>query len=194
MSEEKKLERVVIAKVGRKEMPSKFREGETYTMTNIQTEDGRTMTTFTDWAKTWKVGDTIEGYVTSSTYKNKQGFDEESIRIADPAMSDKKKGGWTGSPRSGGGVPRIVDAYNIAAKLAPILYANKKAIKLDDITALAEEIKKRLDASAGSTPATTPKPAAAPAPEVKTVDVSAEDSETETSEEVELEDDDGKPF
>lgn len=190
MSDDKKIERVVIAKIGRKEMPSKFREGETYTMTNIQTEDGRVMTTFTDWAKTWKVGDAIEGIITSSTYKNKQGFDEESIRIADPSLADKKKGAWSGGARAGG-VPRIVDAYKIAAQLAPVLYAGKTGVKLDDISALANEIKKRIDAGAG-TPSAPAAPVAKPAPqEVKTVDVAIEESAIEG---VELEDDDSKPF
>jgi len=157
--------KIKIAKVGRKEMPSKFKEGETYNITNILDEiSGRKGAAMGAFADSWKVGDTVEGIWEKRTWKDKDGFEQESWNIKNPNKKEFRGGGggnW--GPRK----PNIIDAYMVAATLAPIIFKDKK-VKLDDIAKLAEEVLKRLNAA---TPAADTKKA-----EGKDVDLDKEET------------------
>ena len=74
--------KIKIAKIGRKEMPSKFKEGETYSITTILDEiSGRKGAAMGKFADGWKIGDTVEGIWEKRTWKDKDGFAQESWNI-----------------------------------------------------------------------------------------------------------------
>lgn len=136
--------KIKIAKVGRKEMPSKFKEGETYSITTILDEiSGRKGTGIGKFSDGWKVGDTVEGIWEKRMWKDKDGFEQESWNIKNPnaAPMGGKSGTW--GPRKA----TLVDAYTVAAALAPILFKEKKTVKLDDISALADALMKKFGSS-----------------------------------------------
>jgi len=144
--------KIKIAKLTTKVMPSKFKEGETYNMTTVLDEiSGRKGTAMGAFADAWKVGDTVDGIWEKRTYKDKDGFDQESWNIKNPAP--KVYGGQSGTwaPKK----PTIVDAYTIAVALVPVFFKDKK-VKLDDVARLADEVMKKLVATA---PADAAKPA-----------------------------------
>ena len=135
--------KIKIAKIGRKEMPSKFKEGETYSITTVLDEvSGRKGAAMGKFADGWKIGDTVEGIWEKRTWKDKDGFAQESWNIKNPNATTGGKGGSWG-PRKA----TIVDSYTVAAALAPILFKDKKTIKLDDISALADALMKKFGAS-----------------------------------------------
>lgn len=178
--------KIKIAKIGRKEFPSKFKEGETYNITTIQDElTGRKGAAMGKWADAWKVGETIEGVWEKRTYKDKDGFEQESWNIKNPEQKPAGKGSGSWAPKK----PTLVDAYQIAAALSPILFRDKK-IKLDDITKLADEIMKRLNAATPAVDAQKPagkdvdlnkEETVAKKPETKKKDDDFEVDEEETS-------------
>src|SRR3972149_10658841 len=134
--------KIKIAKIGRKEMPSKFKEGETYSITTILDEiSGRKGAAMGKFADGWKIGDTVEGIWEKRTWKDKDGFAQESWNIKNPNATTGGKGGSWG-PRKA----TIVDSYTVAAALAPILFKDKKTVKLDDISALADALMKKFGA------------------------------------------------
>jgi len=135
--------KIKIAKIGRKEMPSKFKEGETYSITTILDEiSGRKGAAMGKFADGWKIGDTVEGIWEKRTWKDKDGFAQESWNIKNPNATVGGKGGTWG-PRKA----TIVDSYTVAAALAPILFKDKKIVKLDDISALADALMKKFGAN-----------------------------------------------
>ena len=124
-------------------MPSKFKEGETYSITTVLDEvSGRKGAAMGKFADGWKIGDTVEGIWEKRTWKDKDGFAQESWNIKNPNATTGGKGGSWG-PRKA----TIVDSYTVAAALAPILFKDKKTIKLDDISALADALMKKFGAS-----------------------------------------------
>ena len=135
--------KIKIAKIGRKEMPSKVKEGETYSITTILDEiSGRKGAAMGKFADGWKIGDTVEGIWEKRTWKDKDGFAQESWNIKNPNATVGGKGGTWG-PRKA----TIVDSYTVAAALAPILFKDKKIVKLDDISALADALMKKFGAN-----------------------------------------------
>lgn len=155
--------KIKISKVGRKQMPSKFKEGETYNITTVMDEiTGRKGQAMGAWSDVWKVGDIVEGIWEEKKYTDKDGFEQKSWKITNP---DKKefKGGGSYGPRKA----TLVDAYTIAALLAPLLYKDKKILKFEDIAKLADEIMKKVEVIP-ATPAAT-------AEKVKTVDLDKEE-------------------
>lgn len=142
--------KIKIKKIGRKQMPSKFKEGETYNITTVLDEiSGRKGAAMGQFADSWKVGDEVDGIWEKKTWKDKDGFEQENWNIKNPVKKEFKGGGGGGStwaPKK----PSIVDAYTVAAVLAPVLFKDKK-IKLDDISKLADELMKRFSASTPTT-------------------------------------------
>ena len=152
---------IKIAKVGRKQMPSKFKEGDTYNITTIMDEiTGRKGVAMGTFADSWKIGDTVQGIWEEKKYTDKDGFEQKSWNIKNPEQK-KFTGGSSYGPRKA----TLVDAYTIAATLAPLLFKDKKTLKFSDISKLADEVMKKIETA----PAT---PAAAPA---KVVDLDEEE-------------------
>lgn len=151
---------IKITKVGRKQMPSKFKEGETYNITTVMDEiTGRKGVAMGAWSDGWKVGDTVEGIWEEKKYTDKDGFEQKSWNIKNPEKKEFKAGSY--GPRKA----TLVDAYTIAAALAPILFKDKKSLKFADIVTLAENVMKKLEVA----------PAAALAEKVATVDLDVEE-------------------
>ncbi|MFA5174609.1 MAG: hypothetical protein WC438_05505 [Candidatus Pacearchaeota archaeon] len=175
------MEKITIVKIGRKEQPSKFKPGETYNITTVLDEKGRKLVAMGGWADAWKIGDVIEVEINEKTWKDKEGFDQVSLNLTNP---NKKP--WTGG-QGGAVVNTTIISYQIAAQLSSILFADsKKKIKLDDISALADEIKKRISV-------------AAPAEKIKEIDVDKQDAPAKAASKAEPaideeEIDDEKPF
>lgn len=171
------MEKITIIKIGRKQQPSKFKEGETYNITTILDDKKRKMSAMGAWADNWKEGDVIEAEITTKKWTDKDGFEQESLTLTNP---NKK----TFTP--GGQANPVIISYQLAASLAPLLYKDKKSVKLDDIDKLAEELKKRLSSQSSS----------APKDDVKKIDVEEEEKKQPTKTEVENEDDfdDELPF
>jgi len=174
------MEKIKITKIGIKQQPSKFKPGETYSIVTILDTKNRKMTAMGKWAEGWKVGDIIEAEVKEKKWTDKDGFEQTNLALDNP-----NKQAFT--PRGGGFNP-MINAYQIAAELAPLLFAGKKKVELEDIDKLAIAIKSRFDAA---------QPAAvAPAVEVpkkekvKEIDVDKEDEKSDDDLEVTDDDDD----
>lgn len=182
MSETTKIK---ISQIARKQQPSKFKPGETYTIATIVDEiTGRKASAFGVWTDDWKVGGEPEVIWKENKYTDKDGFEQKGWNLENP---NKKV--YTG-PRGGGfaAKPSIVDAYAIAATLAPVLYAGKKAIKFEDVVKIADALKTKFDEA-------LPAPAAPAAEEVKKIDVDKEEIADKTATTVtEVEDDENDPF
>lgn len=182
------IQKIQITKIGRKQNPSKFKEGETYTITTIVDGiSGKKMSTFGNWADNWKVGDTVEGIIESKTWKDKDGFDQQSWNIKNPNKKEfvpyKKSASAT--------KPLIVEAFHIAAVLAPILYDSKKKLKLVDITELANAIKAELEK--GSKTKDNDSTETTPTKKDEGDDVETLEEETDVIEE-DVDEEDDKPF
>ena len=179
-------EKITIKKIGRKDMPSKFKEGDTYAMTTVLDSENRKMTAFGGWAENWKVGDTPNVIIKEKTWKDKDGFEQVSLNLDNP---DKKPF----TPRGGGGgFNPTISAYQSAATFALALATSgKKKLTLADLDKIADHIKEKF-----GTPATEEKK-----DDVPTVDVEKDEKKTskkkkekdpdfDDDEEVEDEDDD----
>lgn len=183
-------EKITIKKIGRKDMPSKFKEGETYKMTTILDDNNRKMTAFGQWAEGWKVGDEVEVDVKEKTWRDKDGFEQTSLNMDNP---NKKPF----TPRGGGNFNPMISAYQVAATFALALATSgKKKLSLEDLDKIAEHVKSKF----GSTTETEKKD------DVPEVDVEKEgkgkkkkvekddDFDDEEDEDVEEEDDDDDVF
>ena len=182
--------KIKIAKVGKKQQPSKFKPGETYTIATIMDEiTGRKASAFGGWTDNWKVGDEIDVVWKENNWTDKDGFEQKGWNLDDPNKKPYTgpKGGYAAATAK----PSIVDAYMIAATLAPVLYANKKVVKFEDIVKIVDAVKVKLDA-------VTPVVAAAAAPvaeKVKSIDVDTEKVPTTNATEItEINDDEEDPF
>lgn len=186
--------KVKIAQVGKKQNPSKFKPGDTYTIATVMDEiTGKKASAFGAWTDNWKVGDEIEVIWKENNWTDKDGFEQKGWNLENP---NKKV--YTG-PRGGGysstSKPSVVNAYTIAATLAPVLYAGKKQIKFEDIVKIAEAVKAKLDEAEKTAPAAPITPAAPVAETVKNVDVDKEAvPTTEAANITEVADDDEDPF
>jgi len=178
------MEKITIVKIGRKSQPSKFKPGETYNITTVMDDKNRKLVAMGAWADSWKIGDVIEVEISEKKWTDKDGFEQTSLNLANP---NKKP--WTGG--QGGGTNPTTASWQIAAQLAPLFFVDsKKKIKLDDISALADEIKKRIST-----------PDAASTEKVKEIDVTKDEQpvaksavkvKDEDFDEEEIDDD--KPF
>jgi len=180
--------KIKISQIGRKQQPSKFKPGDTYTIATIMDElTGRKASAFGKWTDGWTVGSEQEVIWKENNYTDKDGFEQKGWNLENP---DKKE--YTG-PRGGFGAapkPSIIDAYAIAATLAPVLYANKKtAVKFEDIVKIADALKAKFDeaipAAAQTTEATE---------EVKKIDVDKEEITQKAASTITEIDDDEDPF
>ena len=175
-------EKITIAKLGRKQQPSKFKPGETYSITTILDEGGRKLAAMGAWAEGWKVGDVIEGTIEEKKWTDKDGFEQTSLNIKNPNQKPfTPRGETTLSP--------LVVSYQLAVAVAPLLYKNKKKVVLDDVIALAEKLKEKIDVA----------PVAEATPEKKDVvpeiDVNDEKpAKKEKEVEEDDDDDDERPF
>ena len=170
------MEKITIKKIGRKQQPSKFKPGETYTITTIMDEKGRKLVAMGGWSDNWKVDDVIEVEITEKKWTDKDGFEQISLNLTNP---NKKAytGGFTPNP--------MIVSYTIAAQLAPLFFADsKKKVKLEDIDKLAEEIKKRIITVSNASKEDVPK-----------VDVEKEET-ANTKDDIDFDEDDDeeKPF
>ncbi|MFA5395005.1 MAG: hypothetical protein WC346_03200 [Methanogenium sp.] len=170
------VEKIKIVKIGRKQQPSKFKPGETYSITTIMDEKNRKLVAMGAWGEKWQVGDVIEASVEEKKWTDKDGFEQISLNLKNPNQS-------AFTPRGGSYFNPVVVSYQLAASLAPLFFSGKKKVTLANVDELAAELKKRIEVKQ------TPAPAAVPEKkEVPTVDV---DKEETTEEE---EDDDERPF
>ena len=112
-------EKIKIVKIGRKQQPSKFKPGETYSITTIMDDENRKMAAMGKWADGGKIGDVIEAEVESKTYTDKDGFQQTSLNLKNPNPSSfSGKGGF------GVSIKTIwSNSYTIAASLAPLIFA-----------------------------------------------------------------------
>ncbi len=131
------MEKIKIIKLGRKQQPSKFKPGETYSITTILDEKGRKMSAMGAWSDNWKVNDEIEASIEEKKWTDRDGFEQTNMVLKNPNQQPYTRGGTKFNP--------VIQSFELAAKLAPLLFAEKKKVNLDDITELANEIKKRLN-------------------------------------------------
>jgi single-stranded DNA-binding protein len=178
------IEKLEIVKIGRKQQPSKFKPGETYNIATVLVKscskgDNQKLTAMGAWADGWKVGDVVEGEIKEKKWTDKDGFEQVNFSIENP---NKKQF----TPGKSSFFNPLVSAYQIAASLAPLLFAGKKAVKLDDIDKLANAIKDRIGSQAA--PTNDSKPAEE---KVKKIDV---DDEQELKKDTEITDEDDDSF
>lgn len=174
-------EKIKILKVGRKAMPSKFKPGETYNITTVMDEKNRKLVGMGPWTDNWKEGDELDVIVTEKKWTDKDGFEQTNLNLTNP---NKK----AFVPRGGSVVSPLIVSYQLAASLAPILYAGKKKVMLTDIDELAKELKKRIEPSAPATPAAAPEEKKVPE-----IDVTKEEAPA-AEPAVEEDDDETRPF
>lgn len=167
------IEKIKIVKLGRKQQPSKFKPGETYSITTVMDEKNRKLAAMGAWGEKWQVGDEIEAIVEEKKWTDKDGFEQVNMNLKNPNQKDFIPRG------SGSYVNPVVVAYQLAASLAPLFFSEKKKITLADIDKLAEELKKRIEVTS-VTPVTSAQPEAEATKkkeDVPEVDVDKEDSE-----------------
>jgi len=171
------MEKIKIIKLGRKQQPSKFKPGETYSITTVMDDKNRKLAAMGKWAEDWKIGDVIEAEIEEKKWTDKDGFEQISLNIKNPKPFTPGAGRGFFNPK--------ITAYQLAAALAPLFFKDsKKKITLKDIDELAEELKNRITVPVQ--PETT-EIAAKKKEEVPEVDV---DDEAE----VEDENNDERPF
>ncbi len=131
-------EQITIKQIGRKQAPSKFKPGETFSITNVMDDKGRKLTGMGPWTENWKEGDVIQAVVEEKKWTDKDGFEQTGLNLKNPNQTPFV-------PRAGGGgnFNPTLTLYQIAAQLAPLLFANKKQVKLEDIEKLVEALKEK---------------------------------------------------
>lgn len=156
-------EKITIQKIGRKDMPSKFKEGETYKLTTILDEKGRKMAAFGKWAEGWKVGDVIEAQIKEKKWTDKEGFEQVGLSLENPNKQTFTPGGIKSNFNP------TISAYNNAVLFAIALgvSGSKKKITLEDLDKIATHFLGKFDTS--TTTATTDN--------VPTVDVAKEEKQ-----------------
>ena len=170
------MEKIKITKIGRKIQPSKFKPGETYNITTVLDEKGRKLVAMGAWADNWKIGDEIEVEVSEKKWTDKDGFEQTNLNLTNPNKKPWSGGGSGGNP--------LIASYQIAVQFAPLYFAEKKKVTLEDIDKLAEEIKKRISIVSVATKEDVPK-----------VDVEKEETKKKDSKEEEDDDFDvDQPF
>jgi hypothetical protein len=177
-------EKVKIAKIGRKQQPSKFKPGDTYSITTILVPEcskgkNQKLTAMGAWTDSWKLGDIVEGIIEEKKWTDKDGFEQISLSLTNP---NKK----TFTPGGGRSFNPLITAYEIAASLAPLIFAGKKKVMLDDIDKLANAIKSKIEVQPAA-------PAEVKEEKVKKIDVDKEEDEDE-SDDTEVTDDEDDTF
>ena len=179
-------EKITIIKIGRKQNPSKYKPGTTYSITTVLDDKNRKLTAMGKWSDEWKVGDVIDGIVEEKKWTDKDGFEQIGLSLKNPVPST------FGGKGSGFVKNVLIDAYQIAAALAPVIYADKKKVTMKEIDELAVYIKTKLDSESAST---APVLSTVPAQSVPTVDVNTSAPATSEDNDLVIEDsDDDKPF
>lgn len=135
-------EKITIKKIARKDMPSKFKEGDTYKMTQVIDIEGRKMTAFGKWAENWKEGDTPDVIINKKSWKDRDGFEQISLNLENP---NKSTGSFGGGSRKTTSFNPMLTIYNSAAMFAVALAVSgtKKKLKLEDLDRIAEHIKEK---------------------------------------------------
>ena len=171
MAEEQKALETVdikIATLSKKEMAGQYGP---YNLISILDEvSGRNGAASGKWTDSWKVGDIINGQWSLRKYTDKNGTERMSWDIKNPTPST-----YTGN-KSGNYAPKkpnIVDAYTVAAMLAPVMFKDSK-FKLESFVKLADKIKENFDKA---TPSEIVKPKEDKVPVIK---VDAEEKVTPT--------------
>ncbi len=172
-------EKVKITKIGRKQQPSKFKPGDTYSITTILVPEcskgkNQKLTAMGAWADSWKIGDEVEGIIEERKWTDKDGFEQINLSFTNP---NKK----TFTPNRM--FNPLISAYQIAASLAPLIFAGKKKVMLEDIDKLASAIKTRIDVQPAAPVETKQEE------KVKEIDVDKEEKE-EGADDTEVTDDD----
>lgn len=170
-------ETIKIVKLGRKEQPSKFKEGDTYNITTILDAKNRKLAAMGKWADSWKVGDEVEAIIEEKKWTDKDGFEQTSLRLKNPNASP---GGF----RGGRPVSPWVSAYTVAATLLPLI-TSKKKLAISDFDQLAIALKDRME----NGPAGGTKTDATPEVDVND-DVEVETKKESKNEDVDDDDDD----
>lgn len=137
-------EKITIAKLARKDMPSKFKEGDTYKMTTILDNNKRRMTAFGRWAEGWNIGDEVEVNIKTKTWRDKDGFEQTSLNLDNPNKQPFVPRGGGGG---GGAVNPMIGIYNSAVIFAVALAVSdaKKKLTLEDVDKIANHIKTKCD-------------------------------------------------
>jgi hypothetical protein len=129
------MEKITIKKLKRQDMPSKFKEGDTYKLTTVLDDKGRKMSATGKWAENWKAGDVIEANVEQSKWVDRNGNENINLKLTNPNPSTFNRGNFASRTH--------VDAALIAVQMFPLV--SKKKASVDSIFELAEEIKAKLD-------------------------------------------------
>lgn len=177
------MEKIKIKKISRKELPSKYKEGETYALMTILDHKNRKLTAFGKWAEGWKEGDVVEVIVKEKTWRDKDGFDQVSLNLDNP---NKKPF----TPGFGGrGFNNKASAYNSAVMymIAVGLSGEKKKVTLEAVDTVATHFLSKIDTNTETSVETT---------NVRTVDVEEDEKPAkkkveeaeETTDEIEDED------
>lgn len=128
---------IKIATLTKKSMAGQYGQ---YNLISILDEiSGKSGSASGKWTDNWNVGDTIKGQWSLRKYKDKDGNDRASWDIKNPTPPVQKNWGNNNTQRS-----TIVDAYTVAAMLAPVMFKDAK-FKLESFVKLADEIKKNFD-------------------------------------------------
>ena len=137
------MEKITIAQIGRKQNPSKYKPGETYTITTIVDTLNRTMSAVGKWSETWQVGQTIDAEIKTDKYVGNDGLERVSLKLVDP---NKKE--WKGS-----GSNSWHKAYELAVLW--VLGTQEGLKTLSDVDNIAKQIKLKLDnpPASGANPA-----------------------------------------
>lgn len=188
------MEKIKIKKIGRKDMPSKYKEGETYALMTVLDHKNRKLTAFGKWAEGWKVDDVVEVNIVEKTWRDKDGFEQVNLNLENP-----NKGQFTPGGGRGGGFNFAASAYNNAVMylIAVGLSGEKKKVTLEEVDKVAAYFLTKISSGSGTPVAETTK--------VKTVDVEedikplkkkakAADEEFEEAEETTEETEEEDPF
>lgn len=159
------MEQIKITNVTRKQMPSKYQEGQFYTLTTIIDDKGREMTGSGKWTEGWQIGQTIDVNVVQGQWTDKDGFPHVSLKLENP---NPAAAGGQGGKKFYPQRSKMVDFYTLAIQMLP-LFKTSSPITLDYVHDLAMAIKKKIDVvenaapaqteAAGVTPKATPAPA-----------------------------------
>lgn len=139
-------ETITIKKLGRKQLPSKFKPGETFSITNVLDEKGRKMAGMGAWTEGWKVGDTLEVEIEEKKWTDKDGFEQTSMNLKNPNQKQ-----FVPNQRTN---PKVA-LYQIAAGLAPLFFKDKEKVTMEDIRKLVKALEKEIEGFSSSSTAST---------------------------------------
>lgn len=130
-------EKITIIKIKRQDMPSKYKEGDTYKLTTILDSKKRKMTATGKWAENWKVDDVIEAIIEKKPWTDRNGNEIINLNLKNPNPKTFQSRGY-------GQKSIVSEAATIAIQLFPLLNPKAK-ITIDSFFELVEEIKIKFD-------------------------------------------------